>query len=108
LDAAAVATPVADGLRLAVRLTPRSSADRILGIARDDAGRAMLKVAVTAVPEDGRANAALVKLLARTLDLPRTTVSVVSGHTARAKLVHLAGDPPDLLARLSRTIEGLS
>lgn len=108
MDAAAVATPVADGLRLAVRLTPRSSADRILGIARDDAGRAMLKVAVTAVPEDGRANAALVKLLARTLDLPRTTVSVVSGHTARAKLVHLAGDPPDLLARLSRTIEGLS
>ncbi len=108
MDAAAVATPVADGLRLAVRLTPRSSADRILGIARDDAGRAMLKVAVTAVPEDGRANAALVKLLAKTLDLPRTTVSVVSGHTARAKLVHLAGDPPDLLARLSRTIEGLS
>ena len=106
MDAAAVATPVADGLRLAVRLTPRSSADRILGIARDDAGRAMLKVAVTAVPEDGRANAALVKLLARTLDLPRTTVSVVSGHTNRSKLVHLAGDPPDLLARLSRTIGG--
>lgn len=108
MDAAAVATPVADGLRLAVRLTPKSSKDRLLGIVRDDAGRSALKVAVTAAPEDGKANAALEKLLAKALGLPRTTVSVVSGHTARAKLVHLAGDPPALLARLSMTIEGLT
>ena len=107
-DSTRVATPVADGLRLAVRLTPKSSADRLLGVVTDDAGRSALKIAVTAVPEDGKANAALEKLLARTLGLPRTTVSVVSGHTGRAKLVHLAGSAPDLLARLSKTIGGLS
>ena len=103
-----VASPVAEGVRLAVRLTPKSSTDRIQGIATDDAGRSALKVAVTAAPEDGRANAALEKLLAKALGLPRTMVSVVSGHTNRSKLVHLAGDPPVLLARLSKTIEGLT
>jgi len=108
VDPAAVATPVAGGVRLAVRLTPKSASDRIQGIATDAAGRAALKVAVTAAPEDGKANAALEKLLARTFGLPRTTVSVVSGHTARAKLLHLAGDPPDLLARLTKTIEELT
>lgn len=101
----AVATPVAGGLRLAVRLTPKSSADRIQGVAVDDAGRAALKVAVTAPPEDGKANAALEKLLAKRLGLPRTTVSVVSGHTGRSKLVHLAGDPAALLRRVTETIE---
>lgn len=101
-----MASPVAGGVRLAVRLTPKSASDRLLGVVTDGAGRSALKVAVTAPPEAGRANAALEKLLAKMLGLPRTTVSVVSGHTNRSKLVHLAGDPPDLLARLSRTIGG--
>ncbi len=105
MDAAsAVASAVADGVRLAVRLTPKSSADRILGIVTDDAGRSALKVAVTAAPEAGKANTALEKLLAKTLGLPRTTVSVVSGHTNRSKLVHLAGDPPALLARIGHVL----
>ncbi|MBL8703951.1 MAG: DUF167 domain-containing protein [Rhodospirillales bacterium] len=101
---ATIASPVSGGLRLAVRLTPKSSADRLLGIVTDDAGRPALKVAVTAAPEAGKANAALEKLLAKALGLPRTTVSVVSGHTNRSKLVHLAGDPPDLLARIERVL----
>ena len=104
MDVDAVASPVADGLRLTVRLTPKSSADRILGIVRDDAGRSALKVAVTAAPEGGKANAALEKLLAHVLSLPRTTVSVVSGHTSRSKLVHLAGNPPALRARVEQLL----
>lgn len=104
MDAAALTSPVADGLRLPVRLTPKSAADRVQGIATDAAGRAALKVAVTAAPENGKANAALEKLLAKMLALPRTTVSVVSGHTARSKLVHLAGDPPGLRARVDELL----
>lgn len=96
--------PVADGVRLAVRLTPKASADRIAGVVVDDAGRAQLKASVTAAPEDGRANAALLRLLARTFDLPRTTLSVVSGHAHRTKLVHVAGDPAALAARIGRAI----
>jgi uncharacterized protein len=53
------------------------------------------KVRVAAPPEGGRANAAVVELLARTLDRPARTISVVSGHGARDKLVELAGIAPD-------------
>lgn len=104
VDASTVASPVAGGVRLAVRLTPKSAADRLLGVVTDAAGRPALKVAVTAPPEDGKANAALEKLLAKTLGLPRTTVSVVSGHASRSKLVHLAGDPQALLARIGHVL----
>jgi hypothetical protein len=106
---AAAVSPVtlaADGVRLAIRLTPKASSDRILGVVVDDAGRAALKAAVTAAPEDGKANAALLKLLAKAFDVPRTTVSVVSGHAHRNKLVHLAGDPAVLGPRIAARIEG--
>jgi uncharacterized protein len=49
------------------------------------------KVRVTAAPERGRANDAVLKLLSDTLALPRTNVSLVSGHAARDKIVELAG-----------------
>lgn len=49
------------------------------------------KVRVAARPEAGRANDAVIRLLARTLDLPRRDVSIVAGHTTRDKVVALAG-----------------
>jgi uncharacterized protein len=49
------------------------------------------KVRVTAPPEDGRANDALLDLLAKRLDLPRRSLSIVSGHTSREKVVRLEG-----------------
>jgi len=49
------------------------------------------KVRVTAPPEDGRANDALLDLLAKRLDLPRRSLSIVSGHTSREKVVRLDG-----------------
>jgi uncharacterized protein YggU (UPF0235/DUF167 family) len=53
------------------------------------------KIRVAAPPEGGRANAAVVDLLADTLRLPPRTISVVSGHGARDKLVELVGIAPD-------------
>jgi uncharacterized protein YggU (UPF0235/DUF167 family) len=53
------------------------------------------KIRVAAPPEGGRANAAVVDLLAHTLRLPPRTISVVSGHGARDKLVELVGIAPD-------------
>ena len=50
---------------------------------------------MSAPPEGGRANAAVVALLADTLGVPARTISVVSGHGARDKLVELAGIAPD-------------
>lgn len=99
---------IAGGALVAVRLTPGSSANAIRGIARDEDGSIHLKITVTAVPEDGKANAALLKLLAKTWKLPKTSLTVASGATSRRKVVHIAGDPAALCGMLKewgRTIE---
>jgi uncharacterized protein (TIGR00251 family) len=57
------------------------------------------KIRVAAPPEDGRANDALVRLLAKTLDVPRRDVEIVSGYGARDKVVALAGIGPDEIER---------
>ena len=60
------------------------------------------KVSVAAPPENGRANEAVVRLLADTLDVPRSSVELVSGHSAKDKIVQLAGiEPDDIERRLS-------
>jgi len=55
-------------------------------------------VRVAAPPEGGRANAAVVRLLAETLELPRESVTLVSGHGTRDKVVELSGLEPDRIA----------
>jgi uncharacterized protein len=95
---------VADGVRLAVRLTPKASAERIVGLAADADGGVVLKVAVTAPPEGGKANAALVKLLARCFRLPARDFEIVRGLTDRRKIVAVTGAPHSLAARIA---EGL-
>jgi uncharacterized protein (TIGR00251 family) len=60
------------------------------------------KVRVAAPPEGGRANEAVVRLLAETLGMPRHAVTLVSGHRARDKIVELAGlDPTQIEERLT-------
>ena len=76
---------------LALRLTPRSSKDALEGIETLSDGRCVLKARVRAVPEDGKANEALLKLLAKSLDLPRKSLSLESGATSRLKMVRVAG-----------------
>lgn len=91
----------ADGVRVAVRVTPKASADRVRGVALDEAGVAWLQVAVTAVPEDGRANRAVTALLAKRWRVPKSAVAVVQGATDRRKtLLVRAEDPVALAARL--------
>jgi uncharacterized protein len=57
------------------------------------------KVRVTAPAEGGRANDAVVRLVADTLTLPRRSVTLVSGHSARDKIVELAGVEPEEIER---------
>lgn len=96
---------VADGVRIAVRLTPGAAAERIQGVAAEPHGTAALRVAVTAAPERGKANEALLRLLAKRWRLPSTSLSVVSGAAQRRKTLHLAGEPKALLARLQSWLE---
>jgi hypothetical protein len=94
-----------DGLRLAVRLTPKASAARITGLAPEADGGIVLKVAVTAPPEAGKANDALLGLVAGLLDVRRRDVTLTLGATNRRKLVHVAGDPATLARRLEEVLQ---
>ena len=86
---------------LPVRLTPKSARDEIIGI-EDFAGEAVLKVRVRALPEDGRANHALERLVARWLRVPPSSVSVAQGGQSRTKQVLIEGDA-EMLVRLIET-----
>ena len=77
--------------RLAVRLTPRGGRDAVEGWGEDGAGRPLLKARVAAPPVEGEANAALVKLIAKALGLPRSAVRIASGETARIKVLEIDG-----------------
>lgn len=84
-----------------VRVTPKSSTDAVEGVGEDDAGRSFLKVRVRAVPENGAANKAVCKLLAKTLGLPKSGVSLHAGETSRVKQVFIDLLPEALLRELS-------
>jgi uncharacterized protein len=95
------------GVRIAVRLTPRGRGDRIEGIVRLADGTPILKASVGAPPEDGRANEALLRLLAAEWGLARRDLAIAAGARSRNKSVHVAGDPAALLARLGAALAGL-
>ena len=91
--------PAPGGLLVTVRLTPKGGRDSIEGIERRGDVCA-LKARVRAAPHEGAANAALEALIARTLDVAPSRVSLVSGPTARIKTVRIEGDPALLGAAL--------
>lgn len=91
---------------LAVRLTPGAGRDEIAGIARRG-GETVLAARVTAAPEKGRANAALIALLAKRLSLPKSAMSVAGGARARDKRIVIGGDPEDAQARIAALVETL-
>ncbi|HEV2189097.1 MAG TPA: DUF167 domain-containing protein [Stellaceae bacterium] len=93
-------TRTADGIHIAIRLTPRSRAEAVDGIVGG-----MLKVAVTAPPVDNQANEALLRLLAKRWRLPRRDLSIVGGAKGRNKIVRVAGVPAELMARLAPLIK---
>jgi len=84
--------PVAGGLELRVRVTPRGGRDAVEGIETLADGRPVLKVRVRAVPEDGAANEAVRRLLAKAIGCPASAVVLTAGATARTKTFPLAGD----------------
>ncbi len=89
-----------DGIVLPVRAQPGA---RKAGIQGEQAGS--LKVAVTAPPEDGRANKAILELLREKLELKRSQVAMIAGETSREKKFLIRGLPrAELEARLARAL----
>ena len=96
------------GLRVAVRLTPKAARTGVKGMQPLADGRMALKVTVTAAPEAGKANAALIKLLSRQWKLPKSDISITRGLTGRRKTVLVSGDPQELAARLAPWLDKLA
>lgn len=75
-----------------VRVSPRASRSQILGV-----HEGVLKVALTAPPVDGAANAALIRLLAKALGVTKSNITIVRGERGRDKVLEVRGvDPSEL------------
>ncbi|NKJ06197.1 hypothetical protein FHT29_003185 [Rhizobium sp. SG741] len=63
-------------------------------------GECYLKARVSVAPEKGKANKALIALIAKSIGIPKSALSLVSGETARKKILRIEGEPEDLIERL--------
>ena len=79
-------TAIADGVRFEVQVAPRASRDAVLGV--HEGAR---KVALTAPPVDGEANAALVAFLAKKLGVAKRDVTITHGTSSRRKTLEVRG-----------------
>ena len=96
-DGGSFVAATADGVRCAVRVTPRAARDAVRSARVKGAPP---RVSVTAAPHGGAANAAVIRLLAKAWRVPKSSVTVRSGGAARTKVLNVAGDPAELTARL--------
>ena len=92
---------MAASTRLRLRVSPGAANTAVLGRHGD-----AWKVRVAAAPERGRANEAVLALLAETLELPRASVTLVSGGGSRDKIVELTGVEPEEIERRLATAGG--
>lgn len=76
-------------MRLRLRVTPNAGRDSIEGFERLADGTEVLRIRVAAVPDKGKANTAVIALLAKALGLPRSALQLVAGETARLKTIDL-------------------
>lgn len=87
------------GVSIALRVTPRGGRDGVDGIEQLSDGRTV-KLRVRAIADGGEANRAVLVLLAKSLGVPKASVSLLSGTTSRLKQVAVAGDPVRLAEAL--------
>jgi uncharacterized protein (TIGR00251 family) len=78
--------PTSTGINISVYVAPRAAANKVVGL-----HSGAIKISLTAPPVDGAANKALLEFLAGALGMPRSSLSLVSGHTSRNKLVRVLG-----------------
>ena len=95
---------VPDGLEIAVRVTPKGGRDAVEGIVRDTAGMPWLAVRVSTPPDQGQANQAVIKILAKQFNVRSSQLALVNGATARLKRLRISGTP-EALAALAMKIE---
>lgn len=95
-------SPDDHSLRVALRVTPGAGRDQIVGIGTEGAGQGRLLIRVTAPPEGGKANKAVIRLLAKAWQVPKSAMEIVTGAKGRNKILRIeaAEDASALLKRL--------
>jgi len=93
---------------IAVRVQPGASRDAVDGFAADADGGAVLKLRVTAAPDKGKANKAVIKLLAAATGLPKSAISIIAGGKSRTKTIRFQASPDAVRAALENTSSGPS
>jgi uncharacterized protein (TIGR00251 family) len=94
-----------DHVRLTVRLTPNGGRDAMDGWETGADGEGHLKARVSDPPDKGKANKALIVLVAKAAGVAKSAVSLVSGDTQRKKILRIDGDPEDLQHRIEKLLE---
>ena len=100
--------PGRGGLLLTVRVTPKSSRDEVTGLQAAADGAVSLAVKVTAPPDKGKANKAVIAVIAKAAGLPKSSLQLVAGETERNKTLLVTGNPAALeawIAALARVGE---
>ena len=92
---------VENGVHLHLKVTPKASKNRIGDIFQEPSGQNVLKIYVTDPPEDGKANKAVIKLIARKTGFTASLMSIVKGQTDRRKIIFISGNSKEMFKVLS-------
>ena len=88
------------GLRIYIRLTPKGKKNALNALMADAEGQMAFKISITAVPEKGKANAQLIKFLAKEWHVAKSDIEITAGEMDRHKTLLLKGDAKPLQQRL--------
>ena len=92
-----------DAVRLFVHLTPKSSKDAVEEIIAGPGGT-VLKARVRAIPDKGKANQALIRLISKWLKWPKSSIEIVKGGQSRYKTLKITGESVKIIANLKTAI----
>ena len=77
---------------ITVKLTPGAKQNKVTGWEEDLFGDRTLKVQVTAIPEKGKANKALIALLSKHWKISKSAITIIRGETSRTKILEISSD----------------
>ena len=89
----AISRTCEDHVIVSIRATPKAGADAISGLHQAADGAISLKIRVTQPPDKGKANKAVIALLAKRLGFAKSALSIVAGETSRDKQIRINGQP---------------
>jgi uncharacterized protein (TIGR00251 family) len=98
---------LSQGLLCVVRVKAGASREEVAWVCEKGQLSEVLIVRVRAVPERGKANAAVIETLAKAFGLPKSTIRITKGARARTKTLFIAGDPQRLLEKLGPALSAL-